>query len=153
VITAWRIVDARFTDEVFTGEGARLFAARWHSAGHRMVYTAASLSLATLELIANTPRALRLPRYVIASCTFPEVLIEDVDESRFPANWRDFPAPPELQTIGVEWLLNRSSAVLSVPSAVVPEERNYLINPEHEHFGSIDCGQSRPFDIDLRLLT
>ena len=49
--------------------------------------------------------------------------------------------------------LNRSSAVLSVPSAVTPEERNYLINPEHEHFRSVDVGSSRPFQIDLRLLT
>jgi RES domain-containing protein len=70
-----------------------------------------------------------------------------------PSHWRDFPAPPELQQIGVEWLQSRASAVLSVPSAVIPEERNYLLNPEQEHFRSVNVGASRPFDIDLRLLT
>lgn len=117
------------------------------------MYTASSISLAMLELIVNAPRAQLLASYVIASCTFPEVLVEDVDESRLPRNWRDYSHPPELQQIGDEWLLSGTSAVLSVPSAVTPEERNFLINPEHEHFRSVDVGPSRPFQIDLRLLT
>jgi RES domain-containing protein len=153
VITAWRIVKAEYADEVFSGEGGRGFKARWHSTGHRIVYTAGSKSLAALEWLVRTPRPRRLSDYVIATCTFPEVIVEDVDESRLPANWRDYPPPKELPKIGVEWLLSRSSAILSVPSAVVPEERNYLLNPEHEHFGSIDCSLASPFEIDLRLLT
>ena len=153
MITAWRIVKERFADDVFSGEGARLFGGRWNKPNHRLVYTASSISLATLELVVTTPRAQLLSGFVIASCTFPEVLVEDLDATRLPNNWRDYPAPAELQQLGVEWLLNGSSAVLSVPSAVTPEERNYLINPEHEHFHSVDCGQSRAFNIDLRLLT
>jgi RES domain-containing protein len=153
VITAWRIVEAQYADEIFNGEGARLFGARWHLAGHRLVYTASNLSLATLELIVHTPRARLLSDYVVAPCAFPEVLVVDIDEKRLPANWRDYPPPPELQQLGTEWILSRSSAVLSVPSAVTPEERNYLLNPEHEHFRSVDAGSIRPFKIDLRLLT
>jgi RES domain-containing protein len=153
VITSWRIVEAQYADEIFNGEGARLFGARWHSAGHRLVYTASNVSLATLELIVHTPRARLLSDYVVASCSFPEVLVDDIDIERLPANWRDYPPPSELQQIGIEWLLSRSSAVLSVPSAVTPEERNYLLNPEHEHFRSVDAGPTRPFKIDLRLLT
>jgi RES domain-containing protein len=153
VITAWRIVEAQYADEIFSGEGARLWPARWHEAGHRLVYTASTISLATLELIANTPRARLLTGYVITSCTFPEVLVEDVDEKRLPSNWRDIPAPPELQQLGMEWLMSGTSAVLSVPSAVTPEERNYLLNPEHEHFGSVDVGATRPFQLDFRLIT
>jgi len=153
VITAWRIVETQYADEIFSGEGARLFAARWHEAGHRLVYTAETISLATLELIVHTPRARLLTGYVITSCTFPEVLVQDIDENRMPPNWRDIPAPPELQRLGMEWLLSGTSAVLSVPSAVTPEERNYLLNPEHEHFGSVDVGATRPFQLDLRLIT
>ena len=153
MITSWRIVKAIYADEIFNGEGARVFPARWHKAGHRVVYTAATASLATLELIANTPLPQRLAQYVIASCTFPEALVEVIDETTLPANWRDFPGPPELQRIGMRWLLSGSSAVLSVPSAVIPEERNYLINPEHEHFSSVDVSPPRPFDLDFRLRT
>lgn len=153
MITAWRIVEAQYADEIFSGEGARLFAARWHEAGHRLVYTAATISLATLELIVNTPRARLLREYVITSCSFPEVIVEDVDKSRLPPNWRDFPPPPQIQQLGTEWLLSASSAVLSVPSAVIPYERNYLLNPEHEYFRSVDVGPVLPFELDLRLLT
>lgn len=153
MITTWRIVEAQYADEIFNGEGARLFGARWHSAGHRLVYTTSSLSLATLELIVHTPRARLLSDYVVASCTFPEVLVDDLDETQLPADWRKYPPPAELQQLGTAWLLSGTSAVLSVPSAVTPEERNYLINPEHEHFRSVDAGPTRPFKIDLRLLT
>ena len=153
MITAWRIIDAAFADDVFSGEGARLHPGRWHLAGHRVVYAAGSLSLATLELIVNTSRARLLANYVVASCTFPEVVVDVLDESRLAPDWRDYPPTKATQQLGVEWLISRSSAVLSVPSAVIPNERNYLLNPEHEHFGSVDCSVSRPFDIDLRLLT
>jgi RES domain-containing protein len=153
VITAWRIVEAQYADEISSGEGARLFAARWHEVGHRLVYTAATISLATLELIVNTPRARLLRAYVITSCSFPEVIVDDLDESRLPSNWRDFPPPPEVQRLGMEWYMSGSSAILSVPSAVVPQERNYVINPEHEYFRSVDVGPVLPFEIDFRLLT
>jgi RES domain-containing protein len=153
VITAWRIVEAEHADDIFGGEGARLFGGRWNKIGHRVVYTASSVSLATLELIVSTPRAQLLSEFVIVSCSFPEVLVDDVDEKHLPVNWRDYPTPAEVQQIGTAWLLSRSSAVLSVPSAVTPEERNYLLNPEHEHFRSVDAGSTRPFKIDLRLLT
>jgi len=153
VITAWRIVDIEHGDDIFSGEGARLFGGRWNKIGHRVVYTASSVSLATLELIVSTPRAQLLSEFVIVSCSFPEVLVDEVDERQLPTNWRDYPTPAELQELGTGWLLSGSSAVLSVPSAVTPEERNYLINPEHEHFRSVDVGSSRPFQIDLRLLT
>ncbi len=153
MITAWRIVRAEYADDVFGGEGARRFGGRWNKIGHRVVYTASSVSLATLELIVTTPRTQLLSEFVITSCTFPEVLVDEVDETQLPPNWQSYPTPPELQQIGTEWILSRSSAVLSVPSAVTPEERNYLLNPEHEHFRSVDAGSIRPFKIDLRLLT
>lgn len=153
MITAWRIVHAAYADDIFSGEGSRKFSARWHKAGHRVVYTASTISLATLELIVNTPRAQLLTDFVVTSCTFPEVIVEELDEKRLPRDWRDYPPPPELQQLGMDWLLSGTSAVLSVPSAVIPEERNYLLNPEHEHFGSVDVGPARPFRIDLRLLT
>jgi RES domain-containing protein len=152
VITGWRIVDARYADDAFSGEGARLHKGRWHSAGYRVVYICQSVSLATLELLVRVPRARLLSGYVVVSCSFPEVLVEDLDQKRLPDTWRDYPAPPELQELGTEWVVGRESAVLRVPSAIVPGEYNFLLNPEHEHFGSIDFGQPRPFHVDFRLL-
>jgi RES domain-containing protein len=152
VITSWRIVDDRYADDVFSGEGARLHKGRWHSAGTRLVYTCSSVSLASLELLVRVPRAQRLPNMVIASCTFPDIVLEELDHGLLPANWSNHPPPPELQQIGTQWVAERRSAVLAVPSAVTLEEFNYLINPEHEDFGSVETSLARPFRLDLRLL-
>ena len=153
MITAWRVVDPALADTAFTGEGPRLRGARWNAPGVRIVYTASSISLATLEILVHNQRALRVPELVLFSCHFPEAIVETVDRRRLPANWRDYPGPVELQRIGGEWLEARTSAVLEVPSAVVEEEVNYLLNPEHEDFRSIDIGQPRRFRVDPRLVT
>jgi RES domain-containing protein len=153
VITAWRIVDPALADTAFTGEGLRLRGARWNPSGVRLVYTASSISLAMLEILVHNQRALRVPEFAVFSCHFPEALVETVDRGRLPADWRSYPAPVELQRIGGEWLESKASAVLEVPSAVIEEEVNYLLNPEHEDFGSIDIGHPRSFRIDPRLIT
>lgn len=153
MITAWRIVDGRYADDAFSGEGSRRYKGRWHSVGVRIVYTCSSISLATLELLVRVSRAQLLRDYFVASCTFPEAIVERVDIRSLPKNWRDYPAPPELAEIGNEWVLSRESAVLAVPSAVTPEEVNYILNVEHEHFRSVEVGTGRPFQLDLRLRT
>lgn len=153
MIEAWRIVDARWADDAFSGEGARRFKGRWHDKGTRVVYTASSISLATLELLVQVPRANKLGDFCIVACSFPEAIAEDLDRTKLPKNWRDYPAPPELQHIGSAWVADGESAVLAVPSAVTPEEINYLINPEHPDFHSVKVSLPRPFRPDLRLLT
>ncbi|HKR62309.1 MAG TPA: RES family NAD+ phosphorylase [Thermoanaerobaculia bacterium] len=153
MITAWRIVHPMYADDAFSGEGPRRRGGRWNPPKTAVVYTASSVALATLELLVHNPRALLLPEYVLFSCSFPEAIVESVDRKRLPAKWRDYPPPVELQGIGNEWLQSRASAVLEVPSAVVEEEVNYLLNPEHDDFRSVDIGGPRPFHVDLRLLT
>ena len=153
MITAWRLVDVRYADDAFSGEGARLTKGRWHSAGTRVVYTAETTALAALELIARVRRPQLLFEYALVPCSFHEALVEDVDRARMPANWTDSPPPPELAQIGDAWAMSNSSAVLAVPSAIVPHELNYLLNPTHPDFKSIDIGLPRPFRLDLRLLT
>jgi RES domain-containing protein len=153
VITAWRLVDPLYIDDAFSGKGARLYGGRWNAPGTAIVYTASLISLATLELIVHVPRARRLPEYNLVPCYFHEVLVEEVDRAKLPPNWRMYPAPPELQELGETWVHEERCAVLRVPSAVIEEESNYLLNPAHEDFKSIDVGQPRPFTLDYRLLT
>jgi len=69
-----------------------------------------------------------------------------------PPNWREYPAPPQLQAIGDKWVRSKRSAVLRVPSVIVPGEHNYLLNPEHPKFRRIVVGKPEKFALDLRLL-
>ncbi|MBA3569798.1 MAG: RES domain-containing protein [Pyrinomonadaceae bacterium] len=151
-ITAWRIFKTKPAAQPFDGEGARRFGGRWNSKGNRMVYTAGHYSLAVLEILVNLDRSSILPSYLVSSVHFDDALVERLDRSRLPANWRHSPAPPELQRIGDEWLASRSSVVLEVPSVVMEIENNYLINPQHLDSSLISIDPPQPFTFDSRLL-
>lgn len=92
-----------------------------------------------------------LPAYRLIRILFDEALVERLDPAVLPAGWRASPAPPQTQAIGDAWLAERRSAVLAVPSAVVPIESNYLLNPAHPDFARITAGQPESFDLDQRL--
>ena len=153
MLTAWRIVKARYAAAAFDGEGARVEGGRWNSPGSPMVYTAGSAALAALEMLVHLGRGATLPAYVLIACSFDEALVTHADRARLPAHWRAYPAPPELQLLGDAWLRSGVSAVLEVPSAVIPTEPNYLLNPRHPDFGSIVRSAPQRFEFDLRLLS
>lgn len=152
MIQAWRIVKTRFSTDAFNGEGARLYGGRWNSVGIAMVYIAGSKSLATLELLVHLDSSARLPNYSICPVRFDDALVEVIDPSVLPRDWRQSPPPTSLQMIGDDWISRQSSVVLSVPSAVVPDEKNYLINPVHKDFKKLRIGIMEPFSLDSRLI-
>jgi RES domain-containing protein len=124
---------------------------RWNSPGTRLVYTSATASLATLEIVANVGRTDLLLAYVLISCEFDESLITRLDRTRLPHNWRDFPAPPELAALGDEWVRSERSVVLEVPSALIEHESNFLINPSHSGIRAVRINAPQPYRFDLRL--
>lgn len=150
-LTVWRLVTRRFADTAFSGEGARLYGGRWNRKGITMIYTAASQSLAMLEMLVQD-EPLRA-NYMMIPATLPDTLIiEHVDANQLPADWRDPANRQQLQTIGSDWATQCNSPVLAVPSAVIPAETNYLINPAHPAFVEIGIGIAQPFITDLRLI-
>lgn len=151
MLTIWRLLTARYAASAFSGEGARLYGGRWNRKGVPMVYTAASQSLAMLELLVQD-EPLRA-RYVIIAARLPKNLkIEHLRPEQLPINWRDFAAREQLQTIGSDWAKCRLSAVLAVPSVVIPSETNYLLNPLHPSFAKITIDEPQEFITDLRLI-
>lgn len=146
----WRLVTGRYADSAFSGEGARLYGGRWNRQGVPMIYTACSQSLAMLEMLVQD-EPLRA-RYVMIPGTLPANLkVEHLRAHRLPADWRELAAREDLQAIGSEWIRRGSSAVLAVPSAIVPAETNYLLNPLHPSFARIAIGEPQEFVTDLRL--
>lgn len=134
------------------GEGARLFGGRWNPPGAAVVYASATLSLATLEYLVNLDSDLFPENLVAVSADIPSALdIQSVAVGDLPANWREYPGPDVLPVIGATWAAARQAVILSVPSAVIPEERNYLLNPAHPHFSRICWNTPEPFQFDPRL--
>jgi RES domain-containing protein len=152
MLTVWRLVTARYAATAFSGEGARLYGGRWSRKGVPMVYTAGSRSLAVLEaLVQDQP--LRARYHMIPAMLPNNLKIERIAPDALPPNWRSLAAREELQAIGSEWVKGVSTAVLAVPSAVIPAETNYLLNPLHPQFGKIEIGEAEELVTDLRLFS
>lgn len=136
----------------FDGGGARNAGGRWNSAGYAVVYTSAAISLAALEFLVHLGRNRSVKDLVLVSAEIPDGLtMERVDVSALPSDWRRYPAPDYLQTIGNAWIDRSVATVLAVPSAVIPQETNYLLNPAHPDFRRIRIGRPAEFSLDFRL--
>lgn len=150
--TGWRIVKTRLAARAFDGEGARRYGGRWNSAGTRVVYTSQSVSLAVLELLVHLQASRPLASYSVRSVQFAEGLVTSLDRASLPRDWRAFPTPTTLQRIGDDWIASAASVVLQVPSAIVEDESNYMINPAHPDFRRLRIGPLVRFRLDPRLL-
>ena len=149
--TVWRIVTARFAEVAFSGEGARRYGGRWNRKGVPLVYTAGSQSLAMLEMLVQD-EPLRA-RYMMIPAQIPaDQTIARLNRERLPSDWRDPGAVETLRALGTEWAAGLAAAVLAVPSAVVPDETDYLLNPRHPDFGRIAVGAAQELITDLRLI-
>lgn len=151
MVTAWRIVKRKHAKTAFDGEGARRFGGRWNNPGVGIVYTAQSQSLAALEIVVHLDSSELLEKYVVFEVGIDESLIARVDPSQLPRNWRADPPPVKVREIGDAWAAAGTSAVLQVPSATVPAEHNFLLNPRHREFPRLHMGQACPFRFDPRL--
>jgi RES domain-containing protein len=150
-VTAWRITKRKHIRSAFSGEGASEFGGRWNNAGTAVVYTAQSQSLAALEMLVHLDSSELLEKYVLLGADFDQSLIRSIEPSALPRNWRSDPAPASLRSIGDDWILAGTSVVLRVPSALVPEENNYLLNPGHCDFARVRVGKPVAFRFDPRL--
>jgi RES domain-containing protein len=149
----WRICKAEHAATAFTGEGALLYPGRWHHAGTPVVYCSDSRALAALEQLVHLHRNRLPPDFVCFSVEVPDdFATREVGSAELPAEWRHQPGPPELRDIGTGWAESGESAVLQVPSAVVPGEHNFLLNPRHPDFGRLGIGNPEPFAFDERLV-
>jgi RES domain-containing protein len=148
----WRICKVEHAATAFTGEGAMLYGGRWHHPGTRVVYCSESRALAALEQLVHLHRNRLPPNFVCFPVEIPdELAIREVRIAELPAEWRHQPGPPGLRDIGTGWAGSAETVVLQVPSAVVPGEHNYLLNPRHRDFGRLRIGDPEPFAFDERL--
>lgn len=147
-ISAWRIVKPKYAPTAFDGEGAALYGGRWNHTGFPTVYCSGSLSLAALELFVQLDSSSSIS-LVSIEVQIAHHLIEHLENP--PKNWQDYPLPHEAQDCGSDWIKNARTAVLKVPSAVIPQEFNYLLNPKHPDFKKIKIQASVPFTLDPRM--
>jgi RES domain-containing protein len=152
VITAWRIAKRRHAENAFDGEGARRYGGRWNSPGRPAVYVSESRALATLEILAGLETPAMMPAYVLIKVEFDHRLVTEFDVQRLPKGWNASPPGDATQKIGDDWLDSAASVALRVPSAVVPGEFNYVMNPLHPGFRAVKIGRPEQLYLDPRIL-
>ena len=152
MIVAWRLCKARHAKNAFDGEGARREGGRWNSRGIPVVYLAESLALAALEQFVHIPRAAAGIAFVSFKVEIPaEAKVAELDVGALPPNWRAEPVPGETMAIGDAWFKGKTTPVLRVPSVIVPEEFNYVLNIFHPDYRKIRIRSPRAFGFDPRM--
>ena len=147
----WRITTARGVRVAFSGEGARLYGGRWNPKGTPLVYTAESRALAMLEMLVQD-EPLRA-RYVVIPATIPDgMAIERVDPAKLPPDWRAPHRMDHTRAIGAAWVASKRTVALAVPSAVLPDETNYVLNALHPEFNRVRVGKPNALVTDVRLM-
>lgn len=151
IMQAWRIVKEKYAATAFSGEGASRTGGRWNSRGIWMVYTSGTKSLAALETLVHLNPPV-LFKYVTFRIEFDAALVEKIALAALPAGWTEEPPPPSTKEVGDLWVKEARSAVLELPSIIIPSEPNFLLNPTHPDFKKIVISKPEPFSFDPRLL-
>ena len=148
----WRVCRESYAADALAGRGGLFTSGRWHTRGRRILYTSESLALAALEVLVHVDRNSVPADLVQVEIDVPDNLgILRIEIRALPTNWQSYPAPPGLQRRGDDWLLGASTPVLQVSSSVIPEESNFLLNPEHADAHNLTIISTREFAYDSRL--
>ncbi|MBD1394404.1 RES family NAD+ phosphorylase [Mucilaginibacter glaciei] len=147
----YRIASCDYVDNL-DGTGARLYGARWNSKGTAAVYMASSRALAALEVLVHIPPLVSPANFCLAEVKVPDNSILTVDVTTLPNNWKSQPPPASLKEIGNQFIKDAEYLMLKIPSAIVSQEFNYLLNPHHPDMHKVKVMATHPFNFDERLL-
>jgi len=147
----YRLANTQFKDD-FKGEGAALFGGRWNSVGMPMFYASSHISLAVLELLVNkrTSAYFNISFHLI-EMQIPNNAILEISSQALKNKWQH--DMEYTQFIGDQFLQESQKWILQVPSAVIEEEHNYLVNPNHPNMTKMKINSSRSYKLDTRLIT
>ncbi|MBN8871500.1 MAG: RES family NAD+ phosphorylase [Rhodospirillales bacterium] len=154
--TLWRIATdtPAYEADDLSGAGAERTGGRWNEAGTPVVYTSETQALACLETLVHlNAGGLPLNRYLVAITVPDDVWASARTETAasLPVGWDAAPAGRASLRVGMAWLRSGASALLRVPSMIVPDEFNVLINPRHGESAGIRAVKVRKWMYDLRL--
>ena len=151
VVRAWRLSKARYAGD-FTGQGAARDGQRWNQPGQRAVYLGLTPEITVLEVLVHLNGVLSVP-LVLSAYDVPDGpgLMTEVDPSALPEGWNAIPPGQASAAFGGEWLRAGQQLGLVLPSVVVPQARNLLLNPLHPSMAKVALVHQEPFQLDQRL--
>jgi RES domain-containing protein len=145
----YRITNEAYKNDI-SGNGAALYGSRWNSKGIHLLYTSQFISLSILESLVHLKRnEIPVTQYLL-HIEFPdEKKITEISFNKMKKNWHR--ESEYTQWIGDQFMQNKEGLVLKVPSAIVPQENNFLLNPLHAEFKKVKIISSELLQLDKRL--
>ena len=134
-----------------TGRGAELSGGRWNSKGTPMIYTSDSIALSTAEIAVRTTLGNIPEDFVLIVYEISEDSVLRLEVNDLPPDWKSYPHVPSTQHLGDNFIAKNKFLILKAPSAVVPAESNFLINPKHMEMKKVKLVRIEPYSFDDRL--
>lgn len=147
----WRITNRKYAlDKLCTG--AALYGGRWNPVGMPALYCGASIAITALEKLTHLGTQSRPPLVLVAVDIPDDAITYDPGLAVLPRDWDELPTSAAAQAFGGAWLTRGGELTLKVPSAIVHEESNVIVNPRHRDYYRVTLTVLRPFSFDLRLI-
>lgn len=147
----FRLCRKQYADDL-SGKGSEMSGGRWNSKGIAALYTSCSRALCTVEIVVHIPAGIIPKDYEMVAIEFPDdAVVKIIQPKDLPNTWNNNPITTHTQRIGNAFLSEQKALVLKVPSAIVKDEWNYIINPRHKDFHKIKIVNTEPFAFDTRL--
>jgi RES domain-containing protein len=150
-VKLWRVCARDYAATAFNGQGAANHPGRWNGRGTRLVYLSENLAGATLEWFAYALNAKPGREYVYFEVSAPSEAVLELEPQSLPEDWNLYPHSVSTQAIGDDWVKSNASLLLRVPSVLVPESYNLLLNPQHPSFSQFSWSEPRALWLDGRL--
>lgn len=147
-MTIFRLTTGSFAHDI-SGQGAKIYGGRWNPVGIGVVYMSEFISLSILEILVQADKYTSPDSYTLLSIQVPENSVVDLDIKNLKIDWQNH--IEYTRAIGEEFLKANEALVLKVPSAIVPQEHNFLINPLHKDFKKVKIVNSELLELDKRL--
>lgn len=145
----WRITTSKWALDRLC-DGSRLNGGRWNPVGYPAMYAGSTIELCALEKFVHLAGAVH-PPLVLVSVEVPDVLFFQPPISDLPKDWADLPVGAGSQEFGKQWLQSAGQLVMLVPSAIIPESLNAVINPAHPDYRDVKLEIVREFTFDARM--
>jgi RES domain-containing protein len=148
----YRICNTRYANDI-NGIGSKLYGGRWNNVGNAVVYSSSTRALAALEVLVHLPpKNVKLMDFSLVAIEVPENNVDEISYAKIKDELIRNGLNSNFKLIGDNWLKKNTTLLLKVPSVVIPEEFNYLINPLHKDFHKVKIKETKLFRFDERLV-
>ncbi|TCL05236.1 RES family NAD+ phosphorylase [Sodalis ligni] len=149
----YRLTQKIHAAEAWTGYGASIYGGRWNHKGSAAVYVSTTIALASLEILVHSIHDSLMNQYSLFSIELPDDQVEYLENAYLPDDWREDPAPFSTMDLGTGWLDSIEGIALIIPSCIIPQENNAILNPLHTDFRqALRSVKEIDFSFDGRLI-